>query len=72
MILDMPMILVALICISPTFIVMALFYIVLVEAEARREEAHAKKERNFIESILVKNVSVYGAVLGHVCEFSGC
>jgi len=29
---------------SPTFIVMALFYIVFVEAEARREEAHAKRK----------------------------
>ena len=43
MTLDLPMILIALICISPTFIVMALFYIVFVEAEARREEARAKR-----------------------------
>ena len=44
MILDLPMILIALICISPTFILMALFYIVFVEAEVRREEAHAKRK----------------------------
>ena len=44
MMLDMPMILIALICISPTFIVMALFYIVLLEAEARRVEARAKRK----------------------------
>ncbi|MEL0123546.1 MAG: hypothetical protein VW728_13090 [Paracoccaceae bacterium] len=44
MILDLPMILITLICISPTFIVMALFYIVFVEAEARREEARAKRK----------------------------
>jgi hypothetical protein len=44
MTLDMPMILIALICISPTFILMALFYIVFVEAEARREEERAKRK----------------------------
>ena len=44
MILDLPMILITLICISPTFILMALFYIVFVEAETRREEAHPKRK----------------------------
>ena len=38
MMLDLPVILIALICISPTFIVMVLFYLVLVEAEVLRKE----------------------------------
>ena len=36
--LDLPVILIALICISPAVIVMVLFYIVLVEAEVLRKE----------------------------------
>lgn len=38
MMLDLPVILIALICISPAVIVMVLFYIVLVEAEVLRKE----------------------------------
>ena len=38
MMLDLPVILIALICISPAVIVMVLFYLVLVEAEVLRKE----------------------------------
>ena len=38
MMLDLPVILIALICISPAVIVMVLFYIVLVEAEVLQKE----------------------------------
>ena len=38
MMLDLPVILIALVCISPAVIVMVLFYIVLVEAEVLRKE----------------------------------
>ena len=38
MMLDLPVILIALICISPAVIVMVLFYIVLVEAAVLRKE----------------------------------
>ena len=43
MMLDLPVILIALICISPAVIVMVLFYIVLVEAEVLRKEESAKR-----------------------------
>ena len=42
--LDLPMIFIALICISPTIILMALFYIVFVEADVRRKEESAKRK----------------------------
>ena len=38
MMLDLPVVLIALICISPAVIVMVLFYLVLVEAEVLRKE----------------------------------
>ena len=44
MMLDLPMIFIALICISPTIILMALFYIVFVEADVRRKEESAKRK----------------------------
>ena len=37
MMLDLPVILIALICVSPAVIVMVLFYLVLVEAEVLRK-----------------------------------
>ena len=43
MMLDLPVILIALICISPAVIVMVLFYIVLVEAEMHRKEESARR-----------------------------
>ena len=43
MMLDLPVILIALICISPAVIVMVLFYIVLVEAEMHRKEEIARR-----------------------------
>ena len=43
MMLDLPVILIALICISPSVIVMVLFYIVLVDAELLRKEESAKR-----------------------------
>ena len=43
MMLDLPVILIALICISPSVIVMVLFYIVLVDAEVLRKEESAKR-----------------------------
>ena len=45
MMFDLPVILIALICISPAIIVMVLFYIVLVEAEVLRKEEKEKSAK---------------------------
>lgn len=47
MIHDLPVILIALICISPTLVLFSLLYIVLAETEIRRKDAQVKlQDRN--------------------------